>query len=557
MVLGDPVSGRDFFGRDKELRILSYTLDEFKNKEKNNVALIGIRKIGKTSIIKEFIRRLNGSEPDVICLDVYLPERDPSTFFRNCMGAIILELTRSIKFNITTTLTIEDAINIVQNYFPVTSSGLRNLRNYVVHGNLDEAFIYLFQLFDALREETKSPVVVFLDEFQRLREYDPSIKSPVDRFREKMMNQKEILYVVSGSAVGMLNRLLYSARSPLYGHFESLMVRGFEFEDSRNFMLKKAGGLSIGETHVSFLFEITNGNPFYLHVLIRRLRRYCEFNKIRRINDKAMEAVLINEVFRVDGRIYAHFSLLLEQSLGKRGSPYYMEILKSIASGRRRPSQVAENVGKPMTTLHPYLKTLQELELIERSDLTRKNSGIAEYGIPDSLFELWLNHVYGVRKNPLLKDVSAKMKVFRDGISKILETYNSQIGRGNESIIRELFRAFDNDGLMGLIIPKFDSVERLNFNNQEIDVFCKNRDEIWVGEISKRKIDRTEIEKIKKKISSLPEENRNKVKEVVVMALKDITAKAVSYSNELGYHVWTLEGINHLLKRKGMFRILI
>ena len=557
MVLGDPVSGTDFFGRDKELRILSYTLDEFRNKEKNNVALIGIRKIGKTSIIKEFIRRLNDSEPDVLCLDVYLPEQDPSNFFRNCMGAIILELTRSIKFNITTTMTIEDAINIVQNYFPVTSSGLRNLRNYVKQGNLDEAFIYLFQLFDALREETKNPVVVFLDEFQRLREYDPSIKSPVDRFREKMMNQKEILYVVSGSAVGMLNRLIYSTRSPLYGHFESLMVRGFEFEDARRFILKKADELSIGETHISFLFEITNGNPFYLHVLIRRLRRYCEFNKIGRINDKAMEAVLINEVFRADGRIYAHFSLLLEQSLGKRGSPYYKEILKSIASGRRRPSQIAESMGKPMTTVHPYLKILQELELIERSDLTKKNSGIAEYGISDSLFELWLNHVYSVRQNPLLKDVSAKIKVFRDGISKILEAYSSQIGRGNESIIRELFRTFDNDDLMGLTIPKFDYVQRVEVNNGEIDLLCKSKKELWVGEISKGKIDRPEIEKLKEKISSLPEENGKKVKETIVIALKDVTSNAVAYSKELGYHVWTLEEINHLLKRKSMFRILI
>jgi AAA+ ATPase superfamily predicted ATPase len=59
MVLGDPVSGRDFFDRNREMGILFSTLEEFKNKGKRNIALIGIRKIGKTSIIKEFIRRLN------------------------------------------------------------------------------------------------------------------------------------------------------------------------------------------------------------------------------------------------------------------------------------------------------------------------------------------------------------------------------------------------------------------------------------------------------------------------------------------------------------------
>jgi len=32
MVLGDPVSGRDFFDRNREMGILFSTLEEFKNK---------------------------------------------------------------------------------------------------------------------------------------------------------------------------------------------------------------------------------------------------------------------------------------------------------------------------------------------------------------------------------------------------------------------------------------------------------------------------------------------------------------------------------------------
>ena len=110
---------------------------------------------------------------------------------------------------------------------------------------------------------------------------------------------------------------------------------------------------------------------------------------------------------------------------------------------------------------------------------------------------------------------------------------------------------------MGLTIPKFDYVQRVEVNNGEIDLLCKSKKELWVGEISKGKIDRAEIEKLKEKISNLPEENGKKVKETIVIALKDVTSNAVAYSKELGYHVWTMEEINHLLKRKGMFRILI
>ena len=558
MPLGDPVSGTDFFGRNHELKLLASTLEEFRNKEKRNLALIGIRKIGKTSIIKEFIQRLNASEPDVICLDVYLQEQSPLNFFRSCMGAMVLEMARSVKRRIIPDMTLEQAMKTVENDFPRSSVGLVNLRNYIAHNNLDEAFGYLFQVFDTLRAETKKPVIVFLDEFQRLQGYNVSIESPIDRFREKIMNQKEILYVISGSAVGMLNELISSTSSPLYGHFERLMVGEFDFKDARQFMIKKkTSHLSMGEVHLSFLYEITNGNPFYLDVLVHRLNRYCKFNETGRITDKAIEEALLTEVFSVQGSIYSHFSSLLEQSLEKRGPQYYKEILKSIASGNRRPSRISKNTGMKITTMPHYLRKLQELQLIGRSNLTKKNSMVAEYVILDPLFELWLNYVYSVRQNPLLRDVSAKMQVFRDNVSEILQAYNSELGRGNESRIRELFRAFDNDDLMGLKIPKFDSVERFTFKNQEIDVFCKTNDETWVGEISKGKIDRAEIEKLKEKISNIPEENGKKVKEIIVIALKDVTSNAVAYSKELGYHVWTMEEINHLLKRKGMFRILI
>jgi uncharacterized protein len=558
MVLGDPVSGRDFFDRNREMGILFSTLEEFKNKEKRNIALIGIRKIGKTSIIKEFIRRLNKSKPDIVCLDIYLPEQSPQNFFRNCIGAILLELMRSIKFNVKSTITIEEAMKIVENDFPRSSIGIRNMINYLSNNNFDEAFNYLFQLFDVIKEETKNCVIVFLDEFQRLQEYSISIKSPLDKFREKVMNQNEILYIISGSAVGMLNRLISSTNSPLYGHFESLTVRGFEFKDAYEFIVKKkAEKFPIGDTHISFLYEVTNGNPFYLDILIHRLKRYCKFNKLSRINDNAIEEVLINEVFKAEGSIYAYFSLLLEQSLEKSGSSYYTEILKSIALGKRRPSQISKNIGIPMTTISPYLRRLQELELIGRSDLTKKNSRVAEYEILDSLFELWLKYVYSVRQNPLLKDISIKIKVFKDNISKILQDYNSEIGRGNESRIRELFRAFDNDELMGLTIPKFDSVERVDVNNEEIDLFCKTEEEIWVAEISKTKIDKAEIDKVKAKLNNLPKEDKDKIKEVIIIPLKDITENAINFAKEQKYHIWTLQEINRLLKRKSMFRILI
>ena len=70
MVLGDPVSGREFFDRNKQLGILFSTLEDFEKRQKRNLAIIGLRKIGKTSLIKEFIRRLNKNRSKIVCLDI-------------------------------------------------------------------------------------------------------------------------------------------------------------------------------------------------------------------------------------------------------------------------------------------------------------------------------------------------------------------------------------------------------------------------------------------------------------------------------------------------------
>jgi len=50
MVLGDPVSGKDFFDRNTERGILYSSLEDFEKGQKRNVAIIGLRKIGKTSL---------------------------------------------------------------------------------------------------------------------------------------------------------------------------------------------------------------------------------------------------------------------------------------------------------------------------------------------------------------------------------------------------------------------------------------------------------------------------------------------------------------------------
>jgi len=42
----------------------------------------------------------------------------------------------------------------------------------------------------------------------------------IDLLRQKIQTQRGVYYVVAGSAIGMMQGILTSSASPLFGHFE-------------------------------------------------------------------------------------------------------------------------------------------------------------------------------------------------------------------------------------------------------------------------------------------------------------------------------------------------
>ena len=66
--VGPPVTGKDFIGRDDEM---STVLSAMRNG--NNISIYGMARIGKTSLIKEAMRRIE-EQPDILPL--------PASFFR-------------------------------------------------------------------------------------------------------------------------------------------------------------------------------------------------------------------------------------------------------------------------------------------------------------------------------------------------------------------------------------------------------------------------------------------------------------------------------------------
>ena len=159
----------EFIGRTKELKDLE---QEYKNKH-SFVVLYGRRRIGKTELIKQFIK----DKPALYFLAT--EEAEPQSMKR--FSASLAEFTK---------------------------------QEYLKNANFND-WIELFKIFaDVQNNQTK---VLVLDEFQYLVNTNPAFTSVFQKVWDEVLSKKDIMVIICGSYINMMTRQVLSEKSPLYG----------------------------------------------------------------------------------------------------------------------------------------------------------------------------------------------------------------------------------------------------------------------------------------------------------------------------------------------------
>ena len=194
--------------------------------------------------------------------------------------------------------------------------------------------------------------------------------------------------------------------------------------------------------------------------------------------------------------LYEEPIFLLEREVGEIGS--YFSIIKSIAAGNHKISKIAGNLGVNQTGITKYLKTLIELDVIERIvPITEKNPEKSKKGlyfIKDNFIKFWFRFVYPYRNYLEIENqefVINKIKHnFRDG----------HVSFVYEDICREKLLDLSTK-------PVFDfTIERSGKwwdKNEEIDIVAisQGEDKIIFGECkyTEKKVDVDVYFKLKEK----------------------------------------------------------
>ena len=232
-------------------------------------------------------------------------------------------------------------------------------------------------LFKAIVDAPSSekPIIV-LDEFQYLGKANAAFPSIFQRIWEEHLKNQSVMVILCGSLISMMQSQTLAYSSPLYGRRTAqIQLKQIPFAYYHEFFPEK------DYKNLVEMYAITGGVPKYIELFRENEDIYSAINTC---------------VLNRSGYLYEEPYFLLQQEVNEIGS--YFSIIRAIAAGNSKLSAIASMLEIKATSLTKYLKTLIDLDVIERevpvteNNPQRSKKGL--YKIKDNYLRFWFAFVY-------------------------------------------------------------------------------------------------------------------------------------------------------------------
>jgi AAA+ ATPase superfamily predicted ATPase len=224
-------------------------------------------------------------------------------------------------------------------------------------------------------EEEK--LVIAIDEFQYLAQANPAFPSIMQKVWDTLLADRNIMLILCGSSVSMMESACLSYGSPLYGRRTGqIKLKPIPFSHYGKFFP------GTGPRELTELYAVTGGIP-----------RYIEFF---RNGEGGLYEKIHRNILSTSGFLHDEPAFLLQKEVSGIGS--YFSIIKTIAAGNHKLAQIAAAMGIKQTGLSKYLDTLINLDILEREvPVTEENPGKSKrgrYRIRDNFLLFWFKFVF-------------------------------------------------------------------------------------------------------------------------------------------------------------------
>ena len=385
-----------FIDREAEIATLE---NEYTRDGSSLVILYGRRRVGKTSLITQFISGKN------------------ALFF---LASEESELQNRESFK-------QRAADFIDS----------NLLRYSAVSSWDVIFKTVMDT-----EFEKKPVIV-IDEFQYIGKSNPAFPSIFQRIWEEILKNKSVMVILCGSLISMMESQTLNYDSPLYGRRTAqIRLKQVPFKYYGQFFPNRP------EKELIEMYSVTGGVPKYIELFSE-----CE----------DIYSAIKQNILNPSGYLYDEPHFLLQQEVSEIGS--YFSLIKAIAAGNSKLSTIATVLETKTTNLTKYLKTLIDLDILEREvPVTEDNPEKSKrglYRIKDNYIKFWFAFVYPNMSFLESGNSEIVMSKIRNGL------VSNQIAFVYEDICREKMWQLNAEGMWDF---HFSKIGRYWDNKMEIDI---------------------------------------------------------------------------------------
>ena len=321
-----------FINREKERAFLE---SEYNKESASFIVIYGRRRIGKTSLIKEFIK-------------------DKSALFFLATEESESENRKTFK-------------SAVSEYIKNPLLAQADVTNW------EELFSYI------VNDVTHDRKLIIIDEFQYIGKANHAFVSILQKIWDTLLSDTNIMLILCGSLVNMMYSQTLSYDSPLYGRRTGqIKMKQIAFRYYRDFFP------TADQRQLIENYAVTGGVPKYIE----------SFEPYDNVYTAIERCVMSKESY-----LYEEPAFLLEKEVQDVGS--YFSIIKTIASGKEKQSEIASALNVAQTNLPKYLKTLIDLDILKRevpaTEDKPEKSKMGLYKIKDNYIRFWFRFIYPYR----------------------------------------------------------------------------------------------------------------------------------------------------------------
>lgn len=374
-----PATGTAFLDRVDEMARLDRVVAAIVAGRPRWMALVGQRKIGKTSLLKEWMGRTAGPV-SWASFDLFREAPGPGFVkhwvYRVVDAALAAEAGASLQ-SAANEPTRWRSLLLAAAPFRALPIATQSWLLGVPDGTPSAGWVQLaLDLPEELAKATHTPMIVVIDEFQELLESRafPGEADLARRLRGTWQHHVHATYVISGSAQHTIEQLVTQKKSAFFDHFDLLRLGPLPPEAALE-LLRRVAGRPIAPTASAGALVALGGHPFCLHALGDAL---CT-GQPGEVGLPEMKGAIQSLLFSGDGRLALHFEQTYRETVGRAATA--AAVLELLAAGPARLSDLARQSGMATGATATTLTRLGEA-------VSKRPDG--RYSIADPVLALWL-----------------------------------------------------------------------------------------------------------------------------------------------------------------------